>query len=59
MVAWRFLLEQNIDPKVVTYLEREELSAEHVRDTLGQERMTKTMSSRTPASTTVSSPRVM
>jgi len=36
MAAWRFLLDENIDPKVATYLGKEELSAEHVRDTLGQ-----------------------
>lgn len=36
MTAWRFLLDENIDPKVETYLEKETLSAEHVRDTLGQ-----------------------
>lgn len=36
MAAWRFLLDENIDPKVATYLEKEELSAEHVRETLGQ-----------------------
>ncbi|AUX10198.1 hypothetical protein AArcSl_2578 [Halalkaliarchaeum desulfuricum] len=36
MAAWQFLLDENIDPKVATYLEKEELVAEHVRDTLGQ-----------------------
>lgn len=36
MSEWRFLLDENIDPKVVTYLEKEELYAEHVRDALGQ-----------------------
>jgi len=36
MAAWQFLLDENIDPKVATYLEKEELDAEHVRDTLGQ-----------------------
>ncbi len=34
MAAWQFLLDENIDPKVATYLEKEKLSAEHVRDTL-------------------------
>lgn len=33
---WRFLLDQNIDPKVATYLDREDLFAVHVRDALGQ-----------------------
>lgn len=36
MAEWRFLLDENIDPKVATYLEKEELFAVHVRDTLGQ-----------------------
>lgn len=36
MSEWRFLLDENIDPKVVTYLEKENLVAEHVRDALGQ-----------------------
>jgi hypothetical protein len=36
MSEWRFLLDENIDPKVVTYLEKEDLYAEHVLDTLGQ-----------------------
>lgn len=36
MVEWQFLLDENIDPKVATYLETENLFAEHVRDTLGQ-----------------------
>jgi predicted nuclease of predicted toxin-antitoxin system len=36
MAAWRFLLDENIDPKVARYLEKEGLSAEHVRKTLGQ-----------------------
>lgn len=36
MSEWRFLLDENIDPKVVTYLEKEDLHAEHVRDALGQ-----------------------
>jgi len=35
MAEWRFLLDENIDPKVATYLETEDLDAEHVRDTLG------------------------
>lgn len=35
MVAWRFLLDENIDPKVGTYLEKEGIVAEHVRDALG------------------------
>lgn len=36
MATWRFLLDENIDPKVATYLEKEGLTAEHVRDSLGQ-----------------------
>lgn len=36
MTEWRFLLDENIDPKVATYLDKEELFAVHVRDTLGQ-----------------------
>lgn len=36
MAEWQFLLDENIDPKVVTSLEKESLFAEHVRDTLGQ-----------------------
>ncbi|WP_435196139.1 DUF5615 family PIN-like protein [Natronomonas sp. EA1] len=35
MGEWRFLLDENIDPKVATYLEKEHVDAEHVRDTLG------------------------
>jgi hypothetical protein len=36
MGEWRFLLDQNIDPKTATYLQKEGTHAEHVRDTLGQ-----------------------
>jgi predicted nuclease of predicted toxin-antitoxin system len=36
MSTWGFLLDENIDPKVATYLDKEGLTAEHVRDTLGQ-----------------------
>ncbi|MFC7249420.1 DUF5615 family PIN-like protein [Halomicroarcula sp. GCM10025324] len=36
MSEWVFLLDENIDPKVATYLEKEALDATHVRDTLGQ-----------------------
>lgn len=36
MAAWQFLLDENIDPKVATYLDKEGVSAEHVRDVLGQ-----------------------
>jgi predicted nuclease of predicted toxin-antitoxin system len=36
MAAWRFLLDENIDPKVATYLDKADLVAEHVRDVLGQ-----------------------
>jgi predicted nuclease of predicted toxin-antitoxin system len=34
--AWQFLLDENVDPKVATYLAKENLDAVHVRDTLGQ-----------------------
>jgi hypothetical protein len=34
MTSWRFLLDENVDPKVATYLEKEELFAVHVRDAL-------------------------
>lgn len=33
---WRFLLDENVDPKVATYLEKEDVYAEHVRDVLEQ-----------------------
>ena len=36
MVEWQFLLDENIDPKVATYLDKEGLYAEHVRDALGE-----------------------
>jgi predicted nuclease of predicted toxin-antitoxin system len=36
MAAWRFLLDENIDPKVRTYLQKEGVFAAHVRDTLDQ-----------------------
>jgi hypothetical protein len=36
MAAWRFLLDENIDPKVRMYLQKEGVFAVHVRDTLGQ-----------------------
>jgi predicted nuclease of predicted toxin-antitoxin system len=36
MSGWRFLLDENIDPKAATYLQKEELHAEHVRDALWQ-----------------------
>lgn len=36
MTEWRFFLDENIDPKVATYLDKEDLFAVHVRDTLGQ-----------------------
>lgn len=36
MTEWRFLLDENVDPKVATYLRKEEIHAEHVRDALGQ-----------------------
>lgn len=36
MSDWRFLLDENIDPKVATYLEKEDIFAVHVRDSVGQ-----------------------
>jgi predicted nuclease of predicted toxin-antitoxin system len=36
MSEWRFLLDENIDPKTATYLRKEEVHAEHVRDALWQ-----------------------
>ena len=36
MSAWRFLLDENVDPKTATYLQKEGLHAEHVRDALEQ-----------------------
>jgi len=36
MSEWRFLLDENIDPKTATYLEKEGIHAEHVRDALWQ-----------------------
>lgn len=36
MSKWQFLLDENIDPKVATYLDKEDLFAVHVRDTVGQ-----------------------
>jgi predicted nuclease of predicted toxin-antitoxin system len=36
MSAWQFLLDENIDPKVATYLQKADVSAVHVRDVLGQ-----------------------
>lgn len=36
MSEWRFLLDENIDPKTANYLEKESVHTEHVRDALGQ-----------------------
>ena len=36
MSEWRFLLDENIDPKTATYLKKEGIHAEHVRDSLWQ-----------------------
>jgi predicted nuclease of predicted toxin-antitoxin system len=35
MSEWAFLLDENIDPKVAKYLEKESVSAVHVRETVG------------------------
>jgi predicted nuclease of predicted toxin-antitoxin system len=55
MSAWRFLLDENVDPKTATYLEKEGLYAEHVRDALWLGATTRRTFSRTHASTTSSS----
>jgi len=36
MTGWRFLLDENVDPKTATYLEKEGVYVENIRDTLGQ-----------------------
>lgn len=36
MAQWRFLLDENIDPKTATYLQKEAVHVEHVRDALWQ-----------------------
>lgn len=36
MSEWRFLLDENVDPKTERYLQKEDVYAEHVRDALGQ-----------------------
>lgn len=36
MSEWQFLLDENIDPKVAVYLQKEDIVTEHVRDELGQ-----------------------
>ncbi|WP_153952587.1 DUF5615 family PIN-like protein [Halosegnis longus] len=36
MANWRFLLDENIDPKTATYLAKEGVDVEHVRDALWQ-----------------------
>lgn len=34
MGGWRFLLDENVDPKTATYLRKEGVHVEHVRDAL-------------------------
>jgi len=34
MNEWRFLFDENVDPKTVPYLRKEGVHAEHVRDSL-------------------------
>lgn len=36
MSEWQFLLDENIDPKTASYLRKEEIHAEHVREALWQ-----------------------
>jgi len=36
MSDWQFLLDENIDPKTATYVEKEGIHAEHVRNSLWQ-----------------------
>lgn len=35
MSEWQFILDENIDPKVATYLEKEGVDAVHVRGSVG------------------------
>jgi predicted nuclease of predicted toxin-antitoxin system len=35
MDAWRFLLDENIDPRTLNYLEGDDVDVEHVGDALG------------------------
>ena len=51
MSEWRFLLDENIDPKTATYLEKEEIHAEHSVTRSGREQRTKRMFYRTPENT--------
>jgi len=52
MGEWRFLLDENVDPKTATYLEKEGIHAKHVRDALWQGPTTKRTSSHTRSNTT-------
>ena len=36
MSTWRFLPDENVDPKVAAHLENDEVVAEHVRDALAE-----------------------
>ncbi|MCU4800313.1 DUF5615 family PIN-like protein [Halobacteria archaeon HArc-gm2] len=36
MSGWQFLLDENVDPKTASYLQKEGIPAEHVRDALWQ-----------------------
>ena len=36
MTEWKFFLDENIDPKVATYLAKEGIVAKTVRDTIGE-----------------------
>ena len=58
MVEWQFLLDENIDPKVATYLDKEGLYASTFEMPSEKERTTKTTCCRTLVHTISSSSRV-
>jgi len=51
MAAWRFLQDDNVDPKVAAHLENEEVVAEYVRDALAEGADDEITFCRTPANT--------
>ena len=59
MAEWQFLLDENVDPKVATYLGKVGLFAVHVRDVLGQGAGDEEDSSPTFVNATSSSSRAM
>jgi len=36
VVTWRFLIDENLEPDLVTLLRRESIDAEHVQETVGK-----------------------